>query len=195
MYTQEHIEKIGNTIVFLTSNMTNVSKTKLLKLLYILDEISIKTTGIPFLNLEYKVWKFGPVSNDIFVELSTSPSMLKEFITLEYHNGNSYIGAKKEFCEDEFSQNELELLSKVVSDFKDATAEDLISITHRENYPWYNAAVKNCVLELFESEKISTTEFKINMAELIEHDERKKSIYFEYLESSSNNNNNHCLKL
>jgi uncharacterized phage-associated protein len=183
MYSEEHIEKIGNTIIFLASNTVNTSKTKLLKLLYILDEISIKQSGLPFLNLKYKVWKFGPVANDIFVELSTSPSMLKNFI--EKKGEGEYILPKKAFSDDEFTQKELELLNFVVGKFGGANAAELIAHTHRKNSPWYNAAVKNSVLDLLESEKISTTEIVINMSELIEHDERKKRLYFDYIEHHS----------
>ena len=61
-FSSEQLEKIGNTVVYLADRIENLSKTKLLKLLYILDEISIKKSGIPMLNLKYKVWKFGPVS-------------------------------------------------------------------------------------------------------------------------------------
>ena len=42
------VEKIGNTVVYLSQKIPTLKKTKLLKLLYILDEISIKKTGIPF---------------------------------------------------------------------------------------------------------------------------------------------------
>ncbi len=185
MYTEEHIDKIGNTIVYLTSRIPKTSKTKLLKLLYILDEISIKTSGLPFLNLEYKVWKFGPVANDIFVELSTSPSMLKGYIEREIDGQHTYIKPKKEFCDDEFSQREIELMQTVVDKFANVDADALIALTHRKNSPWYNAAVKNSVLEALEAEKISTTEIVINMAELIEYDERKKNLYHEFVEFSS----------
>jgi uncharacterized phage-associated protein len=187
MYTPEHIEKIGNTIVFLVTNMKKVSKTKLLKLLYILDEISIKKSGLPFLNLEYKVWKFGPVANDIFVELSSSPSFLKDYIERKIDNDNTYVEAKRTFSDDEFSKNEIELMNLVVDKFKDATADELISFTHRQNSPWYNAAKNNLVLELLETEQISSTDIKINMLELVEHDERKKNIYLDYIESYSHN--------
>lgn len=182
MYTQEHIDKIGNTIVYLTSHIDKVSKTKLLKLIYILDEISIKTNGLPFLNLEYKVWKFGPVANDIFVELSSSPSLLKGFIQTEILNGHSYIKPAKNFEDDEFTLMEMDLLDYVVKNFGDVDADKLISLTHRKKSPWYNAAVKNNVLELLEAEKISTTEIVINMGELVEYDERKKNIYLDFLE-------------
>ena len=111
MYTKGQIDKIGNTIVFLTSKIQKISKTKLLKLLYILDEISIKKSGIPFLNLEYKVWKFGPIASDIFVELSSVPSILKDYIVRETtENGHNFISPKKDFIDDEFTQNELDLL-------------------------------------------------------------------------------------
>jgi len=184
MYSKEQIDKIGNTVVFLASKINCASKTKIIKLLYILDEISIKKSGIPFLNLEYKVWKFGPVANDIFVEFSSSPSMLKDFIDRKTTlDGHDYIIPKQKFVDDEFSQNELDLLDFVITKFKDSTTEDLIAYTHRKNSPWYNAALKNSVLELLESEKISTTDIIIDMSELVEYDERKLGIYKECVES------------
>jgi uncharacterized phage-associated protein len=184
MYSKEKIEKIGNTVVFLASKIKNASKTKIIKLLYILDEISIKKSGMPFLNLEYKVWKFGPVAIDIFVEFSSSPSILKNFIERKTTaDGHDYIYPKHEFVDDEFSQNELDLLDFVIEKFKNSSTDELIAYTHRKNSPWYNAAVKNSVLELLESEKISTTDININMAELVEYDERKLSIYRECVES------------
>ena len=176
MYTRDQIDKIGNSIVYLSTEIKGISKTKLLKLLYILDEISIKKSGIPFLNLEYKVWKFGPVANDIFVELSSSPSILKEYIIRQTSKeGNNIISPKKAFEDDEFTQNEIELLEFVVDKFKYSSADDLISFTHRKESPWYNAAIKNSVYELLETEQISTTEIIIDMKELVEYDDRKKS--------------------
>ncbi|MCT4614303.1 MAG: Panacea domain-containing protein [Marinifilaceae bacterium] len=183
MYRKEQIDKIGNTIVYLSSKIQGISKTKLLKLLYILDEISIKKSGIPFLNLEYKVWKFGPVANDIFVELSSTPSMLKEFIErTATEEGHIIIKPKREFVDDEFTDNEIDLLDFIATKFKNHTAKELISTTHRKYSPWYNAAKKNNVYELLEAEKISSTEIKVEMKELIEYDERKLNIYEDYLE-------------
>ena len=152
-------------------------------MLYILDEISIKKSGIPFLNLDYQVWKFGPVSKELFVELSSSPSMLKDFIERKYsEDGISFI-PKKEFSDDEFTDNEIELLKSVAVKFRDATAQDLVSITHREQSPWYNAAVRNSVLELLLREEISSTDIPVNMKELIEYDHRKLEIYEGFSES------------
>ncbi len=183
MYRKDQIEKIGNTIVFLTSNIQNVSKTKLLMLLYILDEISIKKSGIPFLNLEYKVWKFGPVASDIFVELSSSPSMLKGFIErAATQEGHIIIKPKINFKDDEFTDNEIDLLNFVTNKFKESTANELISITHRKTSPWYTAAKRHSVYDSLEKELISSTEIKVEMKELVEYDERKLKLYEDYLE-------------
>jgi hypothetical protein len=55
------IDKVGNSIIYLSEKIGELSKTKDLKLISILDELSIKKSGIPFFNLKYKVWKFSPV--------------------------------------------------------------------------------------------------------------------------------------
>ena len=55
-----HMQKIGNALVYLSSHISDLSKTKLLKLVYLLDEVSIRKSGVPIFNLTYKVWKFGP---------------------------------------------------------------------------------------------------------------------------------------
>lgn len=184
MYTSDQIDKIGNSIIYISSNIKEISKTKLLKLLYLLDEISIKKSGIPFLNLEYRVWKLGPVASDVFVELSSSSSFLKNYIIRETSpEGHSFISPKKEFSDDEFSQNELDLLEFIVNKFKYATVQKLISITHCKQSPWYNAAIKNAVYELLETEQIGATDFKVNMKELVAYDDRKSALYDDYQEN------------
>jgi len=182
-YTDDQIAKIGNTVVFLAQKIKGISKTKILKLLYILDELSIRKSGIPFLNLKYKVWKFGPVSEDIFIDLSTSPTLLKGYISRKPSvEGKTTITPLVDFNDDEFSQNDLDLLEFVFTEFGSKTAKQLVSYTHWKQSPWYNTAKENSILELLESEVISNSEFVIDLSKLIDHDERKKEIYQDYLE-------------
>jgi uncharacterized phage-associated protein len=179
-YSEDQISKIGNTIIYLSSKINKLSKTKLLKLLYLLDEISIKQSGIPILNLTYKTWKFGPVSEDVFIELSSEPSFLKHFFITQTVDDTSYIFPKKEFNDDEFSLNDIELMDLVISEFGGKTAKELINHTHRENSPWYNTAKKNSVLELLQEEKINNTQFVIELEDLVRHDQRKLDLYTAY---------------
>lgn len=182
-YNHDQIEKIGYTIVYLAEKIEYLSKTKLLKLLYILDEISIKKSGIPLLNLKYKVWKFGPVSEELFVELSSEITLLDKFISVDSDKKESYIVSKITFCEDEFSENEIELMDYVVEKYGNRTAKELVGYTHRVNSPWFDTAKENSVLELLENESINNTEYLIDMSMIIAHDERKLKIYSDYIES------------
>ncbi|MFC0342626.1 Panacea domain-containing protein [Epilithonimonas hispanica] len=181
-FNKNQLEKIGNTVVYLSEMIPQLSKTKLLKLLYILDEISIKKTGIPFLNLKYKVWKFGPVSEELFIDLSSEPKLLEDYIQKSSEDGINFVIPKVDFNDDEFSDNDIELMNNVIKNFGNKTAKELISYTHRINSPWYNTAKKNDVLELLEKEVINNTEYLIDMGQLISHDERKSEIYSEFIE-------------
>lgn len=181
--TDTQIEKVGNAIIYLSEQIPYLSKTKALKLIYILDELSIKKSGIPFFNLKYKVWKFGPVSEEIFIDLSSRTHILKEYVARKTENERTYIESIAQFNDDEFSDNDIDLLDFVISKFGAKTANDLITHTHREKSPWYNAALENGVLELLENEEISNTEIIIDMGSLISHDDRKTTIYNDFVES------------
>ena len=181
-YSSDQISKIGNTIIYLANSIKDISKTKTLKLLYILDELSIRKSGIPFLNLRYKVWKFGPVAEDIFIELSSSPTLLKGYIERKPTvDGKTFLNPLKKFNDDEFSENDIGLLDFVISRFGNKTALELVSYTHRKKAPWHNTAKHNSILELLENGEINNTDFIIDFSELVSHDSRKKEMYEDYL--------------
>ncbi len=89
--------------------------------------------------------KYGPLSEEMFVDLSSSsPTQLKPYIKIE----NSYIKAKAKFNDDEFTDNDIELMDKVIELFGSKKSDELVAYTHRENSLWYNIAKeKNITLE------------------------------------------------
>lgn len=177
LYTKSQIDKLGNALIFLCRNLEKSTKTHLLKLIFIIEEISIMKFGVPFFDLRFDVWKLGPVSKDLFVELTDEPNLLEPYISKQINDGATIISPKKDFSDDEFSDNEIHLLNEIVERFKYCTAKELINFTHKKNSLWYNAAQRNGVLELLESGKMTTTNIEINMSELIEEDEEKFMIY------------------
>lgn len=179
--TKEQIDKIGNALIYLSEKLDDLSKTKALKLIYILDELSIKKSGIPFFNLKYKVWKFGPVSEEIFIDLSSDTALLKAYIAKFSDNDSTVIKPLRSFNDDEFSDNDIELMDFVVEEFGHKSAKELVQYTHRPNSPWYVTASRNSVLDLLEKEEINNTELVVDMGVLINHDERKKALYNEFL--------------
>jgi len=179
--SKSQIDKIGNTMVYLSKNIKRLSKTKLLKLLYILDEISIKSSGIPFLNLQYKVWKYGPVSAELFIDLSQKNDLgkLKDFIKKDKEG---HIHANADFVDDEFSDSDIDLMDKVISKYGKLSANDLIDFTHRPDGLWYETAKKNNVLTLLQNEETNNTDFVIDMRSLVSDDPIKSRIYDDYVE-------------
>ena len=59
---QVNKDKIGNLIVLLAGRLKPLYHTKLIKLLYLIDEEAVKDGGIPITWLDYKAWQYGPVS-------------------------------------------------------------------------------------------------------------------------------------
>lgn len=175
IFTQNQIDKIGNTLIFLSEKMKPISKTHLLKLIFIIQEISIKKYGIPFFDLRFDVWKLGPVSKDLYVELGEI-TLLADYISKDT-NDDKYIIPKKEFSDDEFNDNEIALLNEISHRFLYCSAKELINFTHRKGTPWYETAQQNGVLELLENGKMTVTDIEIDLAKTIEDDERKLSLY------------------
>ena len=180
IHSERQIEKIGNTIIFLINTVSHLSKTKLLKLLYILDEESIKESGRPFFNLKYKVWQLGPVNTDLFYEFSTDITILSKFISREIKNGRKHFEAKREFCDDTFSDDDIELLEKVARAFKDKTTEEIVEYTHQQGGLWNRVAKQNGILDELESKKIQTSDFEIDFTVLIKDNKRKERAFQQY---------------
>lgn len=186
IYTKNQIDKLGNALIFLCQKLspyTEVSKTHLLKLIFITEEISIKKFGVPFFNLRFDVWKLGPVSKDLYVELTDEPNLLSEYITKEQVGKDKFvICPNREFSDDEFSDNEMILLEQVAERFKYCTAKELINFTHRKESPWYTTAQKNGLVEVLESGKTNTTDIEIDLSELIQEEEQKLALYHSHKE-------------
>ena len=51
--------KIGNAIIYIANHTGKLSKTKLLKLLYIMEYTMVRKYHAPFLAVPYEVWKWG----------------------------------------------------------------------------------------------------------------------------------------
>jgi len=187
IYTKDQIDKLGNAIIFLCEHIRPLSKTKLLKLIYLIEESSVKRYGAPFFNLRFDVWKLGPVSRDLYAEITSEPFLLDLYIDREFKEGNIFVIAKKKFSDDEFSDLEIGLLEQIATSFKRYTADQLIDLTHRKHSPWYTTAQKNGLLEAFENGLASTSDVQIDLSIMLEDDNAKLAIYNghkEFLEHS-----------
>lgn len=182
MRKEEIIDKVGNTLIYFASNMPSLSKTKALKLIYLLDEFSIQSTGIPFFNLQYEAWKFGPVNQEIYSQLNDESSLasLKEFISITKKRGMSFVNAKVEFNDDEFSDNDINLLEKITKEFKNSNADKLIDYTHKKDGLWFKLVNEKGLKEDFDNDVRNTSNHIIDFHKLVEGDKLKSHLLKEY---------------
>lgn len=180
IYTKSQIDKLGNSIIFLCQKLspfTEVSKTHILKLIFIIEEVSVKRFGLPFFGLRFDVWKLGPVSKDLYIELTEDSNLLSAFIEKKAVDGKIVIRPKHDFSDDEFSDNDMALLEEVADRFKYCSAKELINFTHRKESPWFITAQKHGLVETLESGQINATNIEIDLSVLIADEEDKLAIY------------------
>jgi uncharacterized phage-associated protein len=182
MFRSLNNEKIGQILNYLASNIEHLSMTKTLKLLYILDETSIKETGTPFTWLDYKVWEMGPVAIDIYNEIKRDEIICykgKELKSTEYVNieciqkqdrEEIYLTSKSEFDKSIFNQYELDLLYMTVFKFGNWKAPELIKYLHEEGSLWHKMVQTHNLEEHFETYS-KITNHSIEFTELIEEDQ------------------------
>jgi len=179
-FTDDQINKIGNTIIYLSKYMNDLTKTKILNILYLLEESSIKKYLVPFLGIDFQIWQHGPVAKDIYIDLSEErPTLLSEFIE---KNGEVFVG-KKEFDDGEFSDDDIEILNSVTNFVASKTASELVKITHGANSLWNICAKSKNVFDLFESKKQNSSEFTIDFSLLFSGNEYNLRLYEEILEN------------
>ena len=181
-YSHDQIDKLGNALIYLIEKMGSLPKTSLLKLVYIIEEKSIEKRSMPFFNLDFEVWKFGPVCQNLYVEFTEEPTILKDYIKKRNTRNGFVFDKNSSFNDDEFSDSDISLMDEIINEFSGANCNDLVEYTHRENSLWYNTAKANGVLELLLNEEIPTTNLKINFEELIKNEPSKLEFYHEHLE-------------
>ncbi len=181
--SHQQLQKLGNTLIYLADNVGELSKTKILKLLFLLEESSVKRFGYPFFGLNFQIWKLGPVLKEVYIDLSEdSPELLKEFVEKDPYDNKLY-KSKGVFNDDQFSDNDIYLLEKIRDFARHKTAKDLIEYTHEENSLWRKSAIKNGILQELESASVNSTEVTIDFSLLFDNNEPLKERYFESLEN------------
>ncbi len=178
--------KIGNLLNYLSTRIPNLSMTKTLKLLYLIDETSYVRTGVPVTWLEYKIWEMGPVAEELYNELRYSqtlqqngePINLEAFIETEKSEGYNgqlqiIIRPKGEYDLDDLSAYEKDLVDNIIDRFGAYSATQLISLLHEEKTLWHKYVTEND-LELDFKISGKKSNHTIDFTELIKDDPIKQ---------------------
>ena len=170
-FSKEDKVRLGNAVIYVAARIPHLQKTKLIKLLYLMEEKMAQVYQTPFLALPYEVWQYGPVSKDVFVDLSNdTPTLLRDYISVD---AEGVITPKKEFDPMEFSDCEIEMMDHVLKQYGSMTAHDLVNLLHQKGTLWYKTAVANNLLEAFENGTATTSDVVLNQADCLQGCEKE----------------------
>ena len=197
--------RLGNAVVYVAAHAKYPYKTEVLKLLFLMEERMVQKYHVPMLSIPFSAWRMGPVSVDVFEELSDGPVLLADFVTLQFNvwsserhpsrledgrvvtdegkaNGQGIkVTPSRKFDEDEFSDAELEVMAEVMEKYGDMNSEQLIELTHREGSLWRETVKEHGLLEDFEQKRANSSTVVIDMGRQLCPDDR--AYYNETLEN------------
>jgi uncharacterized phage-associated protein len=177
-----NLDKIGNLIIYLVDEIENRHRqklflTKLLKLLYIIDETAVMETGAPVTGLDYRVWKMGPVAFDVYADLRHNNSQeLSYFAEAKSGDGDwKLIESNNKFDDSEFSDYEMNLIDRVINEYGYLKKEGLIDLLHEEGSLWKKVVDEKSLGKTFETE--NTSPYKIEFSKLLVNDPLKLDVF------------------
>ena len=180
-FSEPNRQKLGNAVLYIANHAKYPYKTEILKLLYLMEESMVQKYHVPMLAIPFSVWRLGPVSVDVFEELSDGPVLLSDFIALEFNGQGIRVTPKREFTDDEFSDAELQVMEQVMEKNGGKNSEQLINETHKNGSLWYETAKEHDLLEDFEQKRANSSNIIIDMGRHLCPDHRE--YYQEILEN------------
>lgn len=172
-FSESNRQKLGNAVVYIAQHARYPYKTEILKLLFLMEERMVQQAHVPFLGIPYNAWRMGPVSIDVFEELSDGPVLLSDFIALEFNGQGVRVTAKQHFCDDEFSDVEISMMEEVMRKYGSMNSEQLIAETHKRGSLWQQTVAEAGLERDFEMKRASTSNVVIDMARGLSPAERE----------------------
>lgn len=170
-------DKIGNLMVYILKHQGFVFHTQLIKLLYLIDEEAVKDDGIPVTWLDYKAWKLGPVAPETYYmkhRESVFDGYVNKFVN-DIGENKLILTPKVDFCDDEFSDYELDVIDSVIKTYQGCDARFLVKVTHESGSLWDQTRIEHQI----DFEKQRTTDFSLDFTKLIKDDPLKMGKYQE----------------
>ena len=134
------VNKVGALLEYICSQMPHIHLRKLLKVIYLIDEKSVRERAIPLLWLDYYAWKKGPVAPSIY---EVKEGAFSDYVTCVKESDTKwYVSAKKKslYAIDKdlkaFSAYEMDIINSVIAYCKDKSADDLTNETHQDDSLW-----------------------------------------------------------
>jgi len=144
------IRKVANAIIyFLDNNVKYLGTTKIMKLLFFADKYFINETSKTMFNYSYIKRERGPVPTEIHsiiksiqagsedIDYQNDEQVFQEYLKISRpansdNRSNTEFQKIKDFDKRFFSSKQLEILNRVISEFKDIDKNEISEISHNE---------------------------------------------------------------
>ncbi len=132
-FAPQSYSRLKNIVLFFIDKFGGVFNTKMNKLLFYTDFLSYKLRGIGMSGLTYQAIQYGPVPrqwDNVYAAISDVYSEIEAF-----PSGCSGVKLCSEIQPDlgVFKREELDILNMVYQKFKNATANDISEMSHKED--------------------------------------------------------------
>lgn len=174
-------KKVGALLEYICNQMPHIHLRKLLKVIYLMDEKSVKMRAIPLTWLDYYAWQKGPVAPSVY---AVKEGNFSAYVTcVKEEDGKWRVSSNKTnlFAIDKdlkaFSAYEMDIINSVIAYCKDKSADDLTDETHSENSLWSQTVSRYNIT----FDKTGRSEYPICLNDL--NDAEGKDIYADALDS------------
>jgi len=169
-----HFTRIGELLNYIClRNQPYLYSTKLMKLLYIIDEQSVIKSGVPITWLKFFIYSKGPLPEKLWLSVKEDNGNFKDYINMVYNQIGYKITATANKGLGEFSLSEKRIIDETLTEFENKSVNYLIDYTHREGGLW-EKLVKEKNIEFIDSE---ASPYIIDFTELIKNDNVKSLKY------------------
>lgn len=132
-YTYQSLGKLKNTMLFFIEKIGKVFQTKMNKLLFYADFLNYKRYGRGITGLSYYAHNFGPVPLHWDKVFSLTEDINKDVINCGNGNEGYILTSNISYDENEFSEQEIDVLNAVAERFASCTPSQISEISHQED--------------------------------------------------------------
>lgn len=169
-FSTVHRTRIGELVNHIANRFSPfLYSTKLIKLLFLIDEISVKQYGVPITWLEYHVYDKGPLPRKLWLNVVNDMNNLEDFIIIHYNALGYQVLPYGKHKLTEFSDFEIQIINDVLDKYGSLPVDKLIDITHQEGGLW-SKIVKEKKIKFKESD---ASPYIIDFRDLIKEDKIK----------------------
>lgn len=162
-------DKIGNLLALLATRLKPLYQTKMIKMVYLIDELKVKDNGVPLTWLDYEVWQFGPVAPELYY-LRDNNTVFSNYVGAVRDSNGTLIVPKQEFNKSKFSARDMRIIEEAIRLYGNMNAEELVDLTHGEGSLWSITKDENNID--FSSQIANTSNISMNLSRLIDDDEK-----------------------